>query len=353
MMVLGQCKAGIDEVLRQPTHGYPIPPLWSLLSYAMLISGHRGNAEFWERYRSLKELAKNRDEHYRPIWIPKSNGTGRKLCVPDYFISVHQERLLREIFEALPVDEHAYAYRKGMGIRDCAAPHVGHRTLIHMDIRNFFSSIKEETVFACLLRDTGYSKGLVHFMSRVCCCKGALPQGACTSPILSNICFRECDEEIARYADAHGLAYSRYSDDMFFSGDIADPAAVIAAVTEILRERGYAVNRDKTRVVRQNNAQRVVGLTVNEKVQVSRDYRRQLRKEVYYVCKYGENAEGVKEAESYYCYLLRLQGKIAYVLNVDPENKEFQKARTAIWRMIWNMDSVPGAWRLLPDECIF
>jgi len=332
LAVMCQSKMDISEIADQTVRNHM--PFWSILSY-LLHSSHAGTApRFWEYYRETLLLAKKREQHYSTVYLSKSNGKKRILHVADWELSYQQRFILDEVLTQFPVSSCAYAYRKGISMADCAKPHIQQKTLIHLDIQNFFGSITENMVFCCLERDTVYSKQLLNFFARICCYKGYLPQGACTSPALSNICFRDCDDEIQTYAESNGLAYTRYSDDIYLSGDIADAGVVIRTVNDILRKRGFVLNREKTKVLHRNMSQRVLGLIVNDKLQVSRSYRRALRQELYYLKQYGTDAKGAQSAPSYLQYLYQLQGRIAYVLSVDPSNEEFQRAKAEICSLI-------------------
>ena len=332
LAVMCQSKIDISEIADQTARNHM--PFWSILSY-LLHSSHAGTApRFWEYYRETLLLAKEREQHYSTVYLSKSNGKKRILHVPDWELSYQQRFILDEVLTKLPVSSCAYAYRKGISMADCAKPHVQQKTLIHLDIQNFFGSITESMVFHRLEQETVYSKQLLNFFARIGCYKGYLPQGACTSPVLSNICFRDCDDAIQAYAESHGLAYTRYSDDIYLSGDIADAGLVIRTVSDILQEHGFVLNREKTKVLHRNMSQRVLGLIVNDILQVSRSYRRALRQELYYLKKYGTDTEGVKSAPSYLHYLHGLQGKIAYVLSVDPFSEEFQRAKAEICNLI-------------------
>ena len=152
---------------------------------------------FWKEYREFNTLLETRDSAYRQSRIPKNNGGTRVLLVPSWELNKHQRYILKNILYRIPVSEHACAYHKRRGLTDLAEPHVGHEVLIHFDIEDFFSSITEQMVYECLLEETGYPRNVAGFLSRLCCYKRYLPQGACTSPALSNICFKRCDDEIA------------------------------------------------------------------------------------------------------------------------------------------------------------
>lgn len=336
MSVIGQAGITVTEIMEHKPKIPGLPPLWSKLTYLMLADW--ANVEpkfFWKAYREFDELLENIDCHYAPAYIPKNNGGKRALMVPDETLRYHQRLILDSILRHIPISDYACAYRRGYGLVDLAAPHIGHETLIHLDIRDFFSSITEQMVFETLYRETGYSKTIAGLISRLCCYHRHLPQGACTSPALSNICFQQCDEQLAALADQHHLAYTRYSDDLYFSGNQVDVAAVVRGARSILEQHGFRMNSQKTRVSGQHQAQKVTAILVNKKLQVSREYRRKLRQELYYLERFGKNAAGVREAGSYDSYLYQLLGKVTFVLYVDPRNTEFLKARQMLERKLY------------------
>lgn len=328
--IMAQCRMPMGEILRREHPNRNIPPLWSVLSYVM-FSCRSNYANMWYRYRSLLEMAENTDRWYDTRYIPKANGGARRISVPCHGIRKQQKFILDNILKGLPVSDYAYAYCEGRSIGDCAAPHVGQDVLIHLDIRNFFGSVTEDKVFKALYRETGYSKSLCRFLARMCCFRGCLPQGTVTSPKLSNIVFRLCDEALADLAKWNGLQYTRYSDDMFFSGKGEIPVGeVLRKISETLIYFGYRINEDKTKVLRRQHRQAVLGLTVNERIQVSREYRRKLSQELYYLEKFGKDCKGAVEAGDYLKYMQRLQGRLAYVLQVDPNNAKLWKAHMAL-----------------------
>lgn len=335
LAVMQQAKVGFDELTRLNTKHSGLPPLWSRIPYLMLLHKDQTTTKFfWKEYRDFDELLKTRDSHYKHSYIPKNSGGTRELLVPDWYLRHHQRFIQKNVLYRIPVSEHACAYHKRRGLTDLAQPHIGHRYLIHIDIKDFFSSITEQMVFDVLVKETGYPQNVAGFLARLCCYKRYLPQGACTSPALSNICFKQCDASLASLAKRNNMAYTRYSDDIYLSGDDCDPSKIIREAKTIISGYGFRVNGDKTRILGQHQAQKVTAIVVNEKMQVSREYRRNLRQEIHYLKRFKENARDVSCAEDYIHYLFELQGKIAFVLYVDPDNKEFLDARKMITHLI-------------------
>ena len=334
LKVMAQCKMPIHELVPAKRPNKNIPPLWSVLSYVMLQS-HEGYVNIWYHYRSLLEVAGNTKPYYRPKHLSKSGGGYRQIRVPSSTLCYQQRYITDNILSGLPVDSHAYAYRKGVCPADCAKPHVGRDVLIHLDLQDFFHSITEDMVYVTLLEQTGYAKSLCRFLAQMCCLQGRLPQGAPSSPMLSNIVFCNCDRALAQFAAQHDLHYSRYSDDLFFSGSHStDVPQVIREVSTILQSHGFRLNKEKTTVRRRQHRQAVLGLTVNDRVQVTRDYRRKLLQEVYYLEKFGKNSRDAVASGNYLRYLQQLQGKLAYALQFDPDNGRLRDAQATVIRMI-------------------
>ena len=342
LTVLEQARVSILETANVIPRHPGLPPLWSKMAYVMLQTDHQTKKQtYWRSYRELQQLLSNVDSHYRRGCIPKHDGDVRVLRIPDYDLAWHQHYILREILYHIPVSPHACAYRKGQGLVQLAKPHKGHRVLVHLDIRDFFSSITEQAVFDALVEHTGYPKSVAGFLSRLCCHHHRLPQGACTSPALSNICFKNCDDALAALADEGELTYTRYADDLYFSGEKVDAGWLIREVKTILKDHGFRLNPKKTRVLGQHQAQKVTAIVVNEKLQVSRQYRRQLRQELHYLALYGTGAKAAGEFEFFEDYLQQLLGRISFVLYVDPTNQEFRTARERLELMLYDHFRLP------------
>lgn len=320
---------GLTEATGRHFPNPDIPPLWSVASFAMLYRGKRV-LNFWRIYRHILSAAADPAFHYRLCPRRKRHGGLREVYAADYFLSSLQTFILQQILSWLPVDQHAFAYRKGVRMDQCAAPHTGKAMLIHLDITDFFGSITEDAVFTTLLHETGYPKKLCRLLTRLCCLRGRLPQGAATSPCLSNIVFAPCDNALAELAQEHGLTYTRYSDDLFFSGDVIDPAPFLKSAAQVLQAYGFFLNCKKTRIHYRQHRQQVLGLTVNDFVQVNREYRRQVLQQVHFVKRFGSDCLDARKVDSYAAYLRSLLGKINYVLAQDPPNPRFLKAQQTV-----------------------
>ena len=326
MKIMAQCGMPLNEIMHSRHSNKNIPPLWSVLSYVMLQRNNTAEG-VWFYYRLIKKIAANASGCYYAYRIPKANGGFREIYVPAFYLRREQNLILAAILSGLPVDEHACAYRKGVSIEDCAKPHLKKEVLIHLDIKNFFGSITEDMVYETLLFETGYTKALCRLLAQLCCFRGCLPQGTVTSPMLSNIVFRQCDIALSDLAAKYGMDYTRYSDDLFFSSNQAvNTKDFLNEAADTLLRFGFKLNHEKTKIRRQQHRQAVLGLTVNDHIQVNREYRRKLVQELYYLERFGKNCNGAVETGDYLKYMQILQGKLAYVLRMGSDNSKLWEA---------------------------
>lgn len=260
------------------------------------------------------------ETHYHPAVISKKSGGRRKLLVPDALLRTIQRNLLHHVLEEFQISEFACAYKKGTSIVDNARPHVGAKLVLKLDIQDFFNQITWILVYQNAFPGTHFPPAIRKMLTEFCCVRDRLPQGAPTSPTVSNLVMRPFDVHMGEWCREREIRYTRYCDDLTFSGVFA-PEEVIRKVRGFLQVYGFELNRKKTRVLGRGNAQSVTGIVVNEKAQVSRAYRRKLRQEVYLFDRYGiKTEEGPKNDEK---ERRRLLGKMRYVLSVNPEDVWF------------------------------
>lgn len=290
-------------------------------------------AAFFQRGKKiLFRCAKHPEQEYHTTAVPKNNGKIRQLSVPSRDLRGFQNKIKRQILEQLPVSAYAKAYAKGSTLSANALPHVGKRYLLKLDVAGFFDSITFEQVYTAAFHTGYFPKQIGVLLTSLCCLNNTLPQGACTSPVLSNLIMRNFDNSMGSWCKKRGISYTRYCDDLTFSSN-RPLFPVYQKARSMLQEMGFELNETKTRFVTNVNRQSVTGLTVNEKVSVSVDYKRKLRQETYYVLKFGaaghilrtqtdEFLNGTEPDEKR--YLQHLCGKLRFVLQIEPENRWFQ-----------------------------
>ena len=276
--------------------------------------------------KTLYSVSNNIPAHYRHVQIPKAAGGFRELSVPDQLLKRIQSRIHERLLWLEEISPYATAYRPGGSPRINARPHVGKPVIMKLDIYKFFDHaiypLDKEKAFPA----ERYSERNRVLLALLCTYHDVLPQGAPTSPAISNIILRDFDMAIGSWCAQRKITYTRYCDDMTFSGDFK-PEDVIPVVKDELRKLGFFLNDRKTKVARSNQRQLVTGLVVNDKVRVPADYLRDLRQELYYCKKYGlishMERKGMTVAPEKYAAMLL--GRISYVLSVDPDNNELKK----------------------------
>jgi predicted RNA binding protein YcfA (HicA-like mRNA interferase family) len=249
----------------------------------------------WQRFRDgaghdLDELARRLDVSadtlsavsvfYRGFTRPKRAGGKRTIHSPERPLRDMQRRVLHRLLGHLRVHPAACGFRRGQSIVDNAAPHVRRAVIMKLDLTDFFTATSTGRVQK-YFRRIGWNRPAAQRLVELTCHGGGLPQGAPTSPILSNLVNYRLDARLEGLARAKGARYTRYADDITFSFD-RDNRAVIAVVRHsacrVIEEFGYVVNRTKgVHILRRHQRQIVTGLVVNHRANLPRQTRRWLR----------------------------------------------------------------------------
>lgn len=268
-------------------------------------------------------MAYGTNSFYRHYSIPKSNGTMREIDEPLPDLKFVQTWILHNILEKCPVSDYAKAYLKGRTLKHNARFHRAQKVVVTMDIKDFFPSISINDVTK-IFENMGYFNELSCFLAHLCCLNNILPQGAPTSPYLSNLRLRNLDDKVSKYTSKNGVRYTRYADDLTFSGDF-NPHFIINDVSKMVFDEGFSINSNKTRVAKSNTRQEVTGIVVNSHMQISKQKRKQIRQQVYYIKKYGieSHLEHINENRAH--YINHLLGQINFALFVNPKDKEMKE----------------------------
>ena len=254
----------------------------------------------------IGKILRDKDKFYGNFKIRKKSGGIREINAPRVFLKVIQRFLLDYYLIALPTHSSVHSFTKSKSIADNARIHAKKKIVGTIDIENYFGSITEEHIIK-LLKSNKYDKREAKLIADICTnADGVLPQGAPTSPMLSNALLFSFDEAMSKYANESGLTYSRYADDLTISGD--DKSKVHEALEKIERELriGYSlkINKSKKRIVSFRGRQIVTGLVVNEKVQPPRKKRHQIRAAFHNASKKDSiTTEELNELRGHYGYL--------------------------------------------------
>lgn len=232
----------------------------------------------------LYNLSVANDRFYHRFDLPKKGGGTRTISSPSREMKAVQAWILRSILDKVPVHEAATGFRQGRNVRHNAAPHADNAYLLCLDIEDFFPSIPYSKVYT-VFHGLGYSAHVAHILSHLCSCDGALPQGAVTSPALSNIVCIPLDHRITSFVGRRDIAYTRYADDLTFSGvSPSHPTAIMPTIRHILSDQGFTLNVAKTRRMGPRLQRRVTGLVVGDgHVGVGRQRKRQIRAAIHHL----------------------------------------------------------------------
>ena len=269
----------------------------------------------------LKKAALHASYFYRDFEILKSNGKKRSISEPLPSLKEIQNWILKNILNKVPVSAYAKAYKAKTRLSENLKYHINQPKVLTIDLENFFNSIPFEAIENVFVK-LGYSKMVSNLLAKLCTRENTLPQGAPTSPYLSNLVLKEVDAIIADFCKARKIRFTRYADDLSFSGDF-DTDELLYKVTKTMEDIHLKVNESKTKVMTPDKRQTVTGIVVNEKPQVVFQKRNALRQELFYIMKYGIEEHKVYKEIKQAHYLEHLLGKINFVLQINPKDSEF------------------------------
>lgn len=245
---------------------------------------------------------------YRTFHIRKKSGGLREISAPHPSLQILQSKLNGVLQLAYARKPSAHGFVTGRSILSNAHPHVGRRFVLNVDLENFFPSINFGRVRGMFMaKPYNLHPSVATVLAQICCHEGHLPQGAPTSPIVSNIVCAKLDSELQRLAKTYRCTYTRYADDITFSTtlpkfprQLATPATGLARgglilgpeLLSVIKSNGFRVNANKQRLQFRDQHQEVTGLTVNRFPNVRRRFVKQVRAMLHAWAKYGlEGAE--------------------------------------------------------------
>lgn len=309
--------------------GYSAEEVRVLLSYAKRI--HAGGLPIIYEVYQLSGLlgysvdflysVSNRPElFYRKFYVNKKNGSGRReIYEPLPNLKEIQRWILDNILSRVECHKAAKAYIKGMSIVENARFHRDRNVVFTVDISNFFGSITVSRVFNVFL-GLGYSRPVAGLLAGLCTLGKSLPQGAPTSPAISNLVCKELDRRLFSYAVKNTYRYTRYADDITLSGDV-DISESYKFLQRIFLENGFFINESKTRVMRRGARQLVTGVVVNKKLNAPIWMRRNFKRDVYYIEKFGLYGHMERRGVEKRNYLEHLIGTGNFILDINPSDE--------------------------------
>lgn len=322
---------------RKHRHGKKV-----LARYGLPPLNHVGQLRQLLNIRSEQQLgfflvaSDHDDGPYTCFTIPKADGRERDICAPKKQLRWVQRRILSEILDRVPAHDAAHGFVRGRSTVTNAARHQGAKLLLKFDLMDFFPTIHYFRVIG-LFASLGYAVGNARFqkeddgkqiaptLARLCCYtpdpaqfgSARVPQGAPTSPAISNLVARRLDARLTGLAKRNNGVYTRYADDLTFSFQHRDVALGRFRwwVDQICHQEGFFINQKKFRVIRASQRQLVTGIVVNDVLRVPREERRLFRAILHNCRTHGieSQARGRKDFSSY------LRGFASYLNMVHPE----------------------------------
>lgn len=274
--------------------------------------------------------------HYHFRWLKKKSGGWRLIESPKQTLKQAQVKILREILDRVPTHSAAHGFVQGRSILTNAKPHVGHATLVKLDLSNFYATVGFSRVVA-IFRALGYSReaaiwlgllttsaipGNMAFPARDPYAfepylRRHLPQGAPTSPALANLSAYRLDLRLAGLSKSYGATYTRYADDLAISGpkELAGGLRVlIPLVQQIIRCERFRANTAKRRVLRAHQRQTIAGVVVNAKPNVARDHFDRLKATLTNCVRLGPSTQNREQVADFTSHL---RGRIAHVQQLN------------------------------------
>jgi RNA-directed DNA polymerase len=281
----------------------------------------------WKKLSGLTLLGKKKSEHYSILSIKKKNSSKiRILHNPDTLMRVAQYKILTQILNKIEIPEYIYAFEKGKNIPRMAEAHVGKAVVISIDLKDFFTSIKQYHLYA-LFQHLGFSEQPARLLSELCTYKSFVPQGALTSPKLSNlITSLTFGPTLNDYCNERGYTMTIYADDITISMDKETKdrqgddfvGEIVRYVSQTVRDYNFRVNHEKTKVMQPYQRQYVCGVVVNQRINLQKSERNKLRAIVYNCSRKGIKHEAAKTGVPSELFCSKLMGRLNWFSQLNP-----------------------------------
>lgn len=301
-------------------------------------------------YELFEFILERRETFYKDFEMRKKSGGVRHIMAPSGELKKIQEWIKTYILDKIEFPNYVTAYRSKMSIVQNAKPHVGKELVMKFDLKNYFDTITEKKVYGIFLF-LGYTRSVSYYLAKLCCVTPSeshklsllsvnalknlysgrrvsiLPQGACTSPGISNLAAFILDIRLNKYAIKNDYSYTRYADDLTFSGE-AKNKLLKTLIKEIIEKEGFVLNEKKGSYRHKGNRQVVTGLNVNSKVSVPKKKRKQIYSHLHNCIQFGPYNHlekiNMRRKMNYRDWLL---GHILYIYSIQPEVGKKMKSR--------------------------
>ena len=257
---------------------------------------------------------------YRTFEIPKRKNGKRTIDAPYPSILYVQQWILKNILKDIPVDDSAHAYMKKKSILTNVTPHLNNKVLLKIDLKDFFPNIEKNRIIAIFLK-LGYTQNVSFALASLCTLNNSLPQGAPTSPTLSNIIAYRLDRRLSALCEMNDMVYTRYADDMVITSKYIS-LKTKNLIIDIIEDCNFIVNQDKTYLSTNQNKRIITGISIQDgTTKIPRKLKREIKQEMYYLNKYGFYSHINKRKITNPFYLEKIRGQILFWNFVEADSE--------------------------------
>lgn len=296
-------------------------------------------------FRSIE--TSNRERNYKRFKMRKKRGGFRVIHVPSNELKYLQRWILTNILQHVLSHDTCRGFDKGTSIKDNAKTHLNQEAILKVDLLRFYDTINEHRIFA-IFKKMGYHPNFAVSLARLCTItpdnnfliafkrseiklrdqirsgkQGLLPQGAPTSPKLANLVAKRLDKRLAALAQKNQVVYTRYADDLTFSGTMETLKSLKKVIYKIIRTEGFFVNVGKTRFLKRGSKFQVTGLSIdNAQVRVPGKVKREIEHHLFHCLKNGAHLHMIKAKITNRNFKDWLLGMICYVNDIEKATGE-------------------------------
>jgi retron-type reverse transcriptase len=254
-------------------------------TFLLMLNSEDGKSRnIWTK-KSFEFLYRSVNRQYFEFTIPKKSGEERKICAPTKQLKLVQKKIAQILELYYKPNAFCHGFVTGRSIVTNAEIHTNKNYVLNIDLEDFFPSIKLNRIIKAIEnKPFNFSPEMAKIIARIACKDGGLPQGSPVSPLISNICCERLDIDLNTFSVINKLSYSRYADDITFSGyrRIFDDNFFSDLGKIIGGKHRFRIKESKTRIQTRNKRQEVTGVVVNDKLNVNRNYIRELRAMIHY-----------------------------------------------------------------------
>jgi RNA-directed DNA polymerase len=306
----------------------------------------------------IKGIINNRGFHYSYYLIKKKRGGYRRIIAPHKNIKYLQDWIKINILDKIEHHPNATGFIKNRSILDNAKLHLDGNVILNVDLENFFESINERRIYG-IFKNLGYHPNLAVEFAKICTTylpeekfdllddsfqehfqyllkfdEAFLVQGASTSPALSNLICQKLDNRFSKLANKCNVNYSRYADDITFSGE-SQSLPSLKIIEKIIVDERLKINRDKVGFYKKGQRQLVTGLLVDKNVRIPKKFKKEIFRHLHFCLKFGALSHFNKVAPGKSFRREWLIGKILYVNSIEPmvAKKMFEQVKKINWEI--------------------